>query len=128
MSWGLTVIGLNGLMNTFKEAHEAMEPVSWTIGTLTEYAPHQEFGTSKMPPQKHLRPAVRMVMHDLDRYAAEAESVEDLIKTLALEIEKITKILAPVDTGKLMNSYTASPSVEFVRVAQDALAKAEAMS
>lgn len=109
----------------FDEIKEKAESSHWRVGTNTEYAPYVEYGTSKMPAQKHLRPAVRMVMHDIDRYAAQADSVPDLIKRLALEIETITKIRAPVDTGQLQASYTAAEFRNFEAEAERALAEAK---
>jgi len=122
---GMSVLGIGAALDMFEDIKDAAEESHWRVGTNTEYAPAQEFGTTKMPAQPHLRPAVRMVMHDIDRYAAKAKDLPDLIRILALEIEKITKIRAPVDTGQLMNSYTAAKFKSFEAEAEQALAAAK---
>lgn len=77
------------------------------VGTNVEYAIYQELGTSRMPPQPHLRPAVESAKRRADAIAAQADSTEDLVKLLALDIEGGTKERAPVDTGNLKASYRA---------------------
>lgn len=83
------------------------DEVFWIVGSDKEYAAYVEFGTYKMEAQPYLRPAVKAVVNNPDRYVADARSVEGYVKNIALAIEKLAKENAPVDTGELMNSIEA---------------------
>jgi HK97 gp10 family phage protein len=52
------------------------------VGTNTEYAPYQEFGTRKMIPQPHLRPAAQIV---------KGTSKTEIIKQINEAMEKALK-------------------------------------
>jgi len=67
-----------------------------------------EFGTSKMAAQPYLRPAAQKVMNEeADQLADLANSTEELVKGIALAIEREAKEKVPVDTGNLRGSITA---------------------
>lgn len=78
---------------------------SVVVGTNTEYAPHQEFGTKYQQGTPHVRPAVQAVGGSVDRIASSADSADDLLLLLGLAIEGEIKTRAPVDTGTLRASY-----------------------
>lgn len=57
-----------------------------------------------MDAQPYLFPAARSVEREMARVAGEAQSVEDAVKLVALEIERRAAQNAPVDTGTLQAS------------------------
>lgn len=79
----------------------------YVVGSNVEYAIHQEFGTSEMSAQPYLRPAVRETQRNIGKLARQASTGDELIKLVALDIEKRAKQKAPVDTGNLRNSIRA---------------------
>jgi hypothetical protein len=84
--------------------------VAYVVGVGARYGAYVEFGTSKMKPQPYLMPATRYVLRsELPSIANEANSIEDIVRMTALEIEAQAKERAPVDTGKLKNSIEAAP-------------------
>lgn len=108
MGWGATLTGYSGVTATLDELEERWGgSVTWVVGTNVEYAVYQEFGTSRHQAQPFLRPAVKQVMREADAIADRASSTGDLVRMLALEIERRAKHLAPVDTGRLRASLEA---------------------
>lgn len=112
-----SLIGFADLINFFDEISE-QEHGTWYVGTIVEYAPDQEFGTQDIPAQPFLRPAVEKARHNLVKIIEEGLedletfTIDDEIKIVALQVEKQAKDFAPVDTGNLMGSITAGPSLE----------------
>lgn len=108
MGWGATLVGLGGVMDAL-DAIEVQfgDEVVYVVGTNVEYAVHQEFGTSRMPPQPYLFPAAREVNREIETIAADHASIDAIVRAAALEIERRAKIKAPVDTGRLRSSITA---------------------
>lgn len=86
---------------------ELSEVSTWVVGTSVEYADDQEFGTEDMPAQPYLRPAVNRVARNAQAIASDAGSPAEAVATIALEIEREAKKLAPVDTGNLRASIRA---------------------
>ena len=43
------------------QAHESDSPLTYTVGTPVEYAPHQEYGTATQSGTAFMRPAVEKV-------------------------------------------------------------------
>jgi len=110
VGWGASMIGFGQTMNVLQELRDYVVTDTWIVGTSVEYAAFVEFGTSKMQAQPYLRPAVREVFtQDFSRLAAQAEDSNELVKLLALEVERKAKKKAPVDTGNLMGSIRAMP-------------------
>lgn len=80
---------------------------TWVVGTPTEYAIHQEFGTAYQSGTPHVRPAARAANQRLDKLAEVANSMDSLLMAIAFYLEGVIKRLAPVDTGQLRASYAA---------------------
>lgn len=109
-NWGANLIGFGQAMDVMKDLKNVVVSDTWIVGTSVEYAAYVEFGTSKMKAQPYLRPAVREVFtQDFSRLADQAENTNELVKLLALEVERKAKKKAPVDTGNLMGSIRAMP-------------------
>lgn len=95
-------------LRTFDRVKEFAGRAEYVVGTNVEYAVYVEFGTSRMEAQPYLRPATKeVVSRKGDAIAAEAESAEEVVKRLALEIEGAAASKAPVDTGTLQASIKA---------------------
>ncbi len=123
MSMGLQLFGLNQLINTFQAAQDIVEGPTWIVGTNVEYAAYVEFRTSQNKAYPYIRPGTRKAMRKFDQVAARSDDTEELVKNLALEIEKQTKKHMKqveettdvdwrpgghlIDTGKLINSIEA---------------------
>lgn len=106
MSWGVNLAGFTALNAALDDLIDIQlgDDVVYVVGTNVEYAIYQEFGTRSMSSQPFLRPAARSVEREMSSVAGNANSVEDAVKLVALEIERRSAQLAPVDTGTLMNS------------------------
>jgi hypothetical protein len=102
---GTNIIGLASVLDTLD--YEPIGEVKYTVGTNVEYAIYVEYGTASQAAQPYLRPAVERAVRDLDKYAEEADSAEELVEKLALRIESEAKDEAPVDTGNLRASIEA---------------------
>lgn len=104
---GVSLVGGGQIVEEFEAVATGDTAPDYIVGTGVEYAAYVEFGTSKMQAQPYLEPAVRTVMRNLGRYEEEADDIEELIKILALEIEREAKQGCPVDTGTLRSSIKA---------------------
>lgn len=110
MGWGGNLVGFSQAIDVMNDLKNYVVTDTWIVGTSIEYAAYVEFGTSKMAAQPYLRPAVREVFaQDFARLSAKANDSNELVKLLALEVERKAKQKAPVDTGNLMNSIRAMP-------------------
>lgn len=79
---------------------------SWSIGTNVRYAPYQEFGTSYQSGTPHLRPGFDTVVNmKANQIISNHDDADVIVRKIAREIERQTKLKAPVDTGHLKNSY-----------------------
>lgn len=105
---GLDLLGYADTLAAFDAVKDWAGEAEYVVGTNVQYSVYVEFGTSKMAAQPYLRPAVEDVVNRMgDEIAEDAESAEELVKRLALEIERGAKERAPVDTGNLRASIEA---------------------
>lgn len=105
-NFAMRTIGFAAVM----EALEDLRPgpsAEWVVGTNVEYAPYVEFGTSRMGAQPYLRPAVDRARGNIDSIAGNADSLDEALRLIALDIEKESKNRCPVDTGHLKGSIAA---------------------
>ena len=107
--WGATLSGLSGVESTLDGVGEQWGSSStWVVGTNVEYAVVQEFGSSSQSGTPYLQPAVKQTMRsDADQLADQAESADELVKLLALSVERKAKKYVAVDTGNLKASISA---------------------
>jgi len=112
MSWGTSLSGFGQTIQLLSrvEARFGSDAV-YVVGPTVSYGIHVELGTSKMEPQPYLEPAVRSVQSDLDEITDGLTGTNEMVRAIALEIQRRAKKRAPVDTGALR----ASISVERVR-------------
>jgi hypothetical protein len=112
MSWGTSLSGVGQTMQLLSsvEARFGSDAV-YVVGPTAEYGVYVERGTSRMEPQPYIEPAVRSVQSDLDEITDGLVGTDEMIRAIALEVERRAKKRAPVDTGNLR----ASISVERVR-------------
>ena len=105
----VTVNGVTATLATFERAKQTVRSLpSYVVGASAEYAAYVEFGTSRNRAQPYLFPAARYVMRtEFDTLASAAASPADLIRRIALAIEREAKKRAPVDTGNLRSSIQA---------------------
>lgn len=62
---------------------------TWVVGTPVEYGLYLELGTRNHPPYSWLEPAVdEVVNNEGDRIAEESDNVYELVKNVALAIER----------------------------------------
>lgn len=105
---GLELLGTAAVLDGLDELRDFAQPAEYIVGTNVRYSVFVEFGTSKMAAQPYLRPAAEKVMNEeADQLAELADSTEDLVKGIALAIEREAKKKVPVDTGNLRASITA---------------------
>ncbi|NGM69192.1 hypothetical protein G6M89_09260 [Natronolimnobius sp. AArcel1] len=102
---GISMLGFDDVMNALD--YESFGSREYRVGTNVEYAIYVEFGTSRNQAQPFLRPAVEQAVSELDQYAGDADSPEEVVERLALKIEEYAKDNAPVDTGNLRGSIEA---------------------
>lgn len=108
MSWGVRLIGMSNVLKGLKDIQMRLDDnVVYVTGTNVEYAVYPEFGTSKMPAQPYLMPAMREAERNIQRIAGDAQSVEEAVKRIALFIERRAAENAPVLTGNLQGSIRA---------------------
>lgn len=82
--------------------------VVFLVGTNVEYAVYVEMGTSVMEAQPYLRPAVREVADNPEKHVSTpVQSVDQMVREIALAIERKATQKAPVDTGNLQGSIRA---------------------
>lgn len=104
----VNLAGYATVLSGFEElADQFSGEVTYVVGTNVEYSVFVEFGTRHMQARPYLRPAVREAMNKADNLADKADSSEELVKLIALEIERSATGKAPVDTGKLQASIEA---------------------
>lgn len=75
------------------------------VVTDVPYAPYQEFGTSRMQAQPHVRPAAEEVKANRRHYLRKANDIEEAVELATIDLQKRIRRKAPVDTGRLRDSY-----------------------
>jgi hypothetical protein len=113
-------VDLAGPLQAIDDLQEryAGDGAAWVVGTRVNYAVYVNFGTRNQDPQPFFSSAVAEAQADLAGFVAantrttvsEADSAEELVKTVALALERRMKELAPVDTGTLRASIAAVPA------------------
>lgn len=107
---GMELLGYHDTYQAFEQLSDFATELRDTVyvtGTNVEYSVYVEFGTSRMQAQPFLFPAARRVIRNPERYIGTPESGDELIRQLALAIEREAKQDAPVDTGRLQASIEA---------------------
>lgn len=83
----------------------------YVTGSSAEYSVHLEFGTSRMGARPAMRKAVSTVSRNLGSIASDASSEEEVVKLVALAIEREWKRnivdMDIIDTGNYLNSVRA---------------------
>ncbi|WP_248908150.1 hypothetical protein [Halocatena marina] len=105
---GAQMTGVGSLLNTVNDIKERwFTTTTYIVATNIEYGIYVEFGTYKMAAQPYLRPAADHARRNIDRWAANADSIDELVRDVALEIERYAKEVVPVDEGTLRGSIRA---------------------
>ncbi|WP_408954735.1 hypothetical protein [Natroniella sp. ANB-PHB2] len=100
--------GIDGIINDLNRAIGSVKDVDgWVVGTGSSYAVYVEYGAENMEAQSYMRRAAKEVLKELPRLEREADGINDLIKKVALRIERLAKKYCPVDTGNLKASIEA---------------------
>lgn len=108
MGWGVNLMGYANVLQTLQDLKFRFDGNTvYVVGTSVSYAVYQEYGTSRMQAQPYLRPAVREVSNNMASIVGDAENEEQVIKKIALAVEREAKQNAPVDTSNLKNSIRA---------------------
>jgi len=106
--WGATLTGLSSVLSMLDNISiEVGDDAAYVVGTNVRYSIFVEMGTSDMSAQPYLGPAAREVERELPRLAQGADSLDDLLSTAALAIERRAKQKCPVDSGTLRSSIKA---------------------
>lgn len=130
----MDLVGEEQLQDAFGElADDWTTERAYVVGTDKDYAEPVEFGSSAhtiraddadalrfedegeviyrvevhhpgTPAQPFLRPAVRDVRNNLDRHLEKAQTADQAMKLIALDVERKAKKNAPVDTSDLKGS------------------------
>lgn len=107
---GARITGVPSLRRSLDDmADRWTSEASGTVSAGVEYAVYVEYGISNenYHAQPFIRPAAERVGRKLPAIAAEATSVDDLVRRVTLAVEAEAKALAPVDTGALRASIRA---------------------
>lgn len=109
---GMKATGIRSSIRMFKTLREGWSGnARYIVGVGAEYGAYVEFGTSQMEAQPYLFPAARHVMQtEYSRHESRARDLDDLVRRLALAIEREAKQRAPVDTGNLRSSIETFPA------------------
>ena len=110
---GMSLTGNASTRAAFRQLRREFGPsengdVVYVVGTNVEYAAYVELGTSRMQAQPYLFPAAKRVSRDPGRHVGQVRSVDDMVRKVALAIEREAKERAPVDTGRLRASIEAT--------------------
>lgn len=107
MGFTTRFVGFGAMMNELDSLQINIKSNAvYVVGTNVEYSVWVEMGTSSMAAQPYLRPAVRDAERKIPQFAEQAGSTDELIKLIALHIERVAAEKAPVDTGNLMSSIS----------------------
>lgn len=134
----------NALTGLISHAESARE---WYVGTVVEYAPYLEFGTSKMDPHPYFKPAMIQLATRLKigrstaagwqeihagsdiwklLVGSEAGPVQKIAFALEGEVKKVIREKGLIDTGNLRASISAAPTLAKVyQVSQENLIRPE---
>ena len=104
MDFGISLSGLDSTLDVLD--YDGFGTVTYRVGSDVDYSIHVEYGTSRMEAQPYLRPAVEEVLSNIDQYADNADSLDEMIKAIAEAVADVASDKAPVDTGRLQNSIT----------------------
>lgn len=109
---GMSAGGFSAAVNAFKAVKSGWNgDTRYIVAVGAEYGAYVEFGTSSNAAQPYLFPAAETVLQsEFDRHAENADNVDDLVRQLALAMEREAKSNAPVDTGNLRSSIEAFPA------------------
>lgn len=99
----LKALGFDAALGTFRELAGFSVDSTYYVGTDVHYAAYVEFGTSKMAAQPFLRPAANEVQGNLSKHAKKGNP-DQILNSIALEVESKAKRRCPVDTGNLRGS------------------------
>lgn len=103
--WGVSLLGFGSVMKGLGDIQTRLDDDAvYVVGTNVEYAVYVELGTSRAPAQPFLFPAARAAERVIGRITADAQSLEDAVKRVALFIERRAAQNAPVLTGNLQAS------------------------
>ena len=120
MIFGMQLQGLDGLEETFSEM-AGLDSPTWWVGTNVEYA--AEVHENHKSQSKYLARAVENVnqsvvaedVHNLINPDNPLTEMDQVVRTLAFETERQAGVLTPVDTGNLMGSIAAGPTITQMR-------------
>lgn len=106
---GMNLLGYASVVGEFNDlADQIDDDTTWIVGSNVEYSIYQELGTRHMPPQPYLRPATRKATKQAEEIVKNTDSTEELVKQIALQIERDAAKRAPVgETGNLQASIKA---------------------
>lgn len=120
MGWGVNLIGMSSVLDALDALTiELGTDAVYVVGSDVEYSIHQELGTRDMAPNPFLQPAKRDAERNLGRIAQQASSGDDLVRRVALYVEKRAKHYATtgVPPGPDVDTGTLRASIEAERVA-----------
>lgn len=105
MSFLTKFVGYSAMMNELDSLKINIESDAvYVVGTNVKYSIFVEYGTSRMAAQPYFRPAIREIEREIPVLAEKAGSTDELIKLIALGLERKIAQKAPVDTGNLAAS------------------------
>lgn len=108
MSWTSKFVGYGAMINEIDNLKINIKSNAvYVVGTNVKYSIFVEYGTSRMSSQPYFRPAIRHAERRIPELAQRAGSTDELVKLVALAIERKAAELAPVDTGNLQASIKA---------------------
>lgn len=93
-------VGLADMLDAIDDLKDQVDGgASFVVGTGVEYGVYLEFGTSKMPAYPWMRPAIRELQRNPERFIAansptsidEVDSTDELVEAVALALERKLK-------------------------------------
>lgn len=103
---GINMLKFNAALSLLDPLREyGSGSVHKAVVTDVPYAPHQEYGTSKMAAQPHARPALAEIAANRKYYIRATSSLEAAVDLATMDLQTRIRRKAPVDTGRLRDSY-----------------------
>lgn len=81
---------------------------AYGVAAMADYSSHVEFGTWKMDAQPFMRPAVDSARGQIRTLSRRANSIDQLLYLLSINIRDFARRYAAVDTGYMKNNIVVT--------------------
>ena len=107
-SMGLRITGTAATKSLLDRIIRGLRDSEWIVAVGVDYAVFVEFGTRYMRAQPFMRPAAEQVMRtEFRQIERTSNDVPQIVERTARAIERRSKAMAAVDTGRMRASIRA---------------------